>query len=146
MIPIEFDRTVCACSVCVGNCKSQPGYLIPGDAERMAATLGKDPKEFLVASPGALVAVIEGGNRRTFHIGTITPAFENGRCVLLGPDDRCTVHGVAPFGCAYFDCKMSASEGQNRSSWGLHQILDSNAYKALRSLLPLAKNYRPKGY
>jgi hypothetical protein len=125
--------------VCVGNCKTRPGYLLPGDVERLVQRLGMKPDEFLVASPGALVQNSMTG--RAFRIGTITPKWDRRkkRCVLLGDDNRCKVHDISPFGCAYFDCKMSRPEGDRRSGWALRIIQDSPEYSALRAKLPMTE-------
>jgi hypothetical protein len=39
----RFDRTICDCSACCEHCLSCPGYLIPGDIERIAKHLGVLP-------------------------------------------------------------------------------------------------------
>ena len=146
---VPFSRTVCACATCQSCCKSQPGHVLPGEVERIAEYLGKPLPEVLSlfwASPGALVMDTSTG--RQFRIGTITPRFDRRakRCVFLGADDRCTVHEVAPFGCAYFDTHMSAAEGQRRSAWGLRLLHDDPTYIAQRKSLPFADSYKPKGY
>jgi Fe-S-cluster containining protein len=53
---------------------------------------------------------------RIARIGTITPERNKntGHCVFLDKDDRCMIHSVAPFGCAYFDTHMSKAEGDKR--------------------------------
>ncbi len=80
------------------------------------------------------------------QIGTITPKFENGRCVFLDENDRCKVHAVAPFGCAYADTHMDMAEGNARSHWGLLQIEEDDEYQALRNTLPTATHYNPNRY
>jgi Fe-S-cluster containining protein len=89
---MPFERTTCACAGCVACCKRQPGYLIPGDAERIAAFLNEPIEKFLWASPGALVKQ----GVRAFRIGTITPRLVKGKCVFLTEDDKCRIHPVAP--------------------------------------------------
>lgn len=136
-----FERTVCACADCQSCCRRQPGYLIPGDVDRLVAATGRPAKEFLVASPGAVVMNLETRVQR--RIGTITPKFHGGKCVLLDDNGRCTVHAVAPFGCAFFDTHMKIHEGQQRSRWGLEQIVKNQEYKTIRSKLSLTKHYKP---
>ena len=70
----------------------------------------------------------------------------NGRCVFLGDDDRCRIHPVAPFGCAYHDLHMPRREGEERSRWGLMAVRDSEAYRLLRSKLPMATSWKPRTY
>jgi len=119
-----FARTVCACGECTINCHFIPGYLIPADLERIAARLGYDDLfEFainnLLASPGA--TVLDGGRVR--QIPTLVPARrEDGACVFLDGQDRCSVHDVSPFGCAFFDVHQSREESDRRSCYGLAEI------------------------
>lgn len=144
-----FARTSCACAVCVRCCHDQPGSLVPGDLERIAQYLGKPVRAVLSkfwASPGALVGDSRTG--RTFRIGTITPkrtAGESGRCVFLDAEDRCTIHPVAPAGCALFDTHMSGEEGHRRGSWMVMQQSEP-AYQSIRRTLDPATSYKPKGY
>jgi Fe-S-cluster containining protein len=110
-----FARTTCACAECVSCCKRQPGPLAPGDLERIADYLGVSPagaEKHFCASPGAIV----GGGGRIFRVGSITPKSDaTGRCVFLGPDDRCKIHPVAPAGCALFDVHMTHAAANPRS-------------------------------
>jgi Fe-S-cluster containining protein len=109
-----FKRTVCACSECVACCKRQPGPLILADFQRIADFLGETPeqaKAHFKASRGSLI----GYKGKIVRIGTITPKHdETGRCVFLDEKDRCKIHPVAPFGCAYFDTHMGRVEGDKR--------------------------------
>jgi Fe-S-cluster containining protein len=74
--------------------------------------------ENLLASPGAIV-VAEG---ECFAIPTIVPARRSaGACRFL-KDDRCTIHAVNPFGCAYFSAEQS-KEVDAISSRGLKEIV-----------------------
>jgi Putative zinc- or iron-chelating domain len=98
------QRTSCACDECVKNCKFMPGFLIPSDLTRMIPA-NVVPTEWaggrLLASPGALV--MKAG--RTFRIHTLVPAVKaDGSCIHLDADNRCEIHAIAPFGCAFFDC------------------------------------------
>lgn len=119
-----FERTVCACGECALNCHFIPGYLIPADLERIAARLDYDNLiEFainnLLASPGA--TVLDGGQVR--QIPTLVPARrEDGACLFLDEQNRCSIHEVSPFGCAFFDVHQSREESDRRSGYGLMQI------------------------
>jgi Fe-S-cluster containining protein len=93
--------------------------------------------ETMVASPGALVGDSVTG--KTFRIPTITPRKVGGACVFL-VDDRCSIHAVAPFGCAYFDMHMDEEVYAPRSRWYLVKIMASPAYHAERAKLPLKEN------
>lgn len=142
-----FERTSCACRDCVACCETQPGSLAPGDFERIADFLGESREQAKIhfwASPGALVADTRTG--RTYRIGTITPKRKGGRCVFLDIRNRCRIHPVAPYGCAYFDTHMSAAEGRRRSTPHLLAIARDAEYQALREELPAATSWKPKGY
>src|SRR5262245_43773380 len=147
MQAVPFDRTVCDCPECRACCRRQPGPLLPGQLEAIAAHLGKPLREtaaLFVASPGGVM-----GNRatgRTLRVGTITPRMRAGRCVFLDPEERCTIHAVAPFGCAYFDTHMSAEEGQRRGLWMMKLQATDPAYQSLRRTLAPAASYRPTSY
>jgi Fe-S-cluster containining protein len=141
-----FARTTCACKACVDCCKKQPGHLIPGDMERIAAFLGKtlnDIKGMFWSSPGAVVMDQDTG--RQFRIRTITPRYDRRkkRCVFLTDDDRCSIHPVAPFGCSYADTHIDENEWRRvRGPWGL-KLIQSDEYQALRRTLPEADHYKP---
>ena len=140
-----FERTTCGCPDCVACCKRQPGPLAPGDFERIAAHLGEDratAKLQFWASPGALVQ----SRGVQFRIGTITPRMVRGRCVFLDEHDRCSIHAVAPFGCAMFDTHMATREAAKRGGWLVEQQAGDEDYQALRNELPFATSYKPTGY
>jgi Fe-S-cluster containining protein len=141
-----FERTRCSCPECIRCCYTQPGSLAAGDLERIAAHLGQPVRVAALkfwASPGALVANRATGD--TFRIGTITPRRVRGRCIFLSANDRCGIHPVAPFGCAYFDTHMDAAEGQRRSLYLARSQADA-AYQSLRRTLAVATSYKPSGY
>ena len=142
---VPFTRTTCSCAKCVQCCKRHPGYMVPGDLERIAEHIGEQDTpafalRFFRASPGAIVQA----GARQFRIGTIIPATDKtGRCVFLGDDDRCAIHQVAPFGCAYFDTHMDSRTSQMRSAWGLRLVQTSQAYQEQRRQLRPTSSYRP---
>lgn len=141
-----FQPTTCRCPADKGNCTRQPGHLLPGQMEEILATLGAsitDAARYFWNSPGMVIRTIEGLRR----IRTITPRFENGRCVFFTEDGLCGIHEVAPFGCRYFDVHMTAIKAQKRSKWGAQQILKQLwSYDAQRDDLPEATHYEPKSF
>ena len=144
--PAPFARTVCSCAQCISCCTSQPGSLAAGELEAIAAHLDLPVRVAALkfwASPGALLMNSTTG--ATFRLGTITPRLVRGRCVFLDAEDRCTIHAVAPFGCAAFDTHMPASEAQPRSQWLARSQADP-AYQSLRRTLREATSYKPRGY
>lgn len=135
-------RTVCGCPECVRNCRFIPGYLVPADLPRIRMHLapGEDllawSREHLLASPGA--QVLRSG--RVFRIRTLVPARrEDGACRFLPADDRCAIHPVAPFGCAFFDTHQIREESDARSKLGLQAVLEAwqngDAYSQVWTML-----------
>ena len=123
-----FSRTVCACPACAQCCRHIPGYLLPDDLDRIRQHVAPaaDPvawaRRHLLASPGALVAQ----RGRVFRIPTLVPARRpDGACMFLTADERCAIHPVAPFGCAFFDMHMPTAEADRRSHRGLQALLDA---------------------
>ena len=121
-----FARTICSCPECTLNCQHIPGYLIPADLDRIKEHLAPDEEFFdwakknLLASPGAVVLK----NGKKFRIPTLVPARKQGDgCIFLTEDDRCRIHPVAPYGCAFFDSHQPAGEADRRSIHGLQAIL-----------------------
>jgi hypothetical protein len=120
---LGIPRTVCSCDRCAVNCRFIPGYLLPEDLTGIARFLGHSDimtfaMENLLASPGALVS--KGG--RIQRIRTIVPArSESGWCKFF--DGRlCTIHPVAPFGCAFFDSHQDPGLSHVLSALGLTYI------------------------
>jgi len=138
-----YERTVCACVECVNNCRHIPGYLIPADVGRIARHLGftnlvEFAFRYLLASPGA--TVMQAGH--VFQIPTLVPRRkQDGSCVFLDEQNRCRIHEVSPYGCAFFDVHQSHAEANRRSSRGLQDIAlrwsarESSAYIMLWQLL-----------
>lgn len=139
-----FERTECACAECAMNCRFIPGYLVPADLERICRALGYSnvitfALENLDASPGA--TVMQSG--RVFQIQTLVPRRkEDGSCIFLDEQNRCRIHDVSPYGCAFFDAHQSHAESQRRSGRGLQEIArhwavrpNSHAYTVIWKLL-----------
>jgi hypothetical protein len=123
-----FRRTVCACHECTLNCRYLPGYLVPTDLERIQLYLSTRQdllawaRQHLLASPGALV--LHKG--QVVRIPTLVPARRaDGACTFLTGDDRCAIHPMAPFGCAFFDAHQPLAEADRRSKWGLQSVLEA---------------------
>ena len=119
-----FTRTECACAECALNCHYIPGYLIPADLEAIAGRLGftnlvNFAMENLLASPGATV-IVDG---KMSQIPTLVPNRRpDGACQFLDQNNRCSIHAVSPYGCAFFDCHQSRREADTRSCRGLQAI------------------------
>ena len=141
-----FERTICDCEEDKAHCRSIPGVLLPDDILIIREFLEKrdqiDYPAFLnlfrLGPKGWKAARITEGGIESLHLPTITPKIDkDDRCVFLTDEDRCSIHAVAPFGCAYFDAHMSAKEGQRRSLWGFEILLRSRDYQELAVSLAL---------
>lgn len=138
-----FERTTCDCANCTAGCKTMPGSLIPGDVERIAVHTGHSGDtvwilDYFLASPGAKVTmrasaaqvamgVLLPGARYsaemvTFRVPTIVPRQKpDGSCVFLAAAGHCTVHAVAPFGCAYHDTHLGEDEADKLGQYAVRQ-------------------------
>lgn len=104
-------RESCTCDRCVAACKRHPGWLEPGDAERIAAHLGVSLPDLFrskLAVDYMLPTDANGLEDAVFGLRPVTPRdtpgaeapyVVGGRCVFLSDDDRCTVHPVKPAEC-----------------------------------------------
>ena len=126
-VEFGFERTVCACEQCTNYCRHVPGYLVPSDLDRLrdycggADAFDSWAAQHLLASPGALV-MRKGALGR---IPTLVPARrDNGACIFLSADSSCSIHPIAPFGCAFFDSHQEDDAADRRSSRGLRAILE----------------------
>lgn len=140
------ERTSCSCEQCRACCIEQPGSCAPGDIERIAVYLDKPIAAVLhkfCASPGALLLNTATGD--LYRQGTITPQRRHGRCVFLTEAGACSIHPVAPAGCALFDTHMDAAEAQPRSQWLARSQADPD-YQSLRRTLPEARTWKPRIY
>jgi hypothetical protein len=145
-----FERTVCACEQCTNYCRHVPGYLVPSDLERLcdycgcAGAFDSWANQHLLASPGALV-MRKGAIGR---IPTLVPARrDNAACIFLSADSSCSIHPIAPFGCAFFDSHQEDDAADRRSSRGLRAILEdwqsAGPYSALWLALHAAGRNAP---
>jgi Fe-S-cluster containining protein len=131
----QYERSYCRCELCRAPCKSCPGHLVPTDVHTLSDYIGieqDDPAWYdwflkhFEASEGALV-VRDG---RAFRVPTIVPAqHEDGRCVFLDAEERCTIHPAAPFGCRMFRVCTTEDGEDERSAAGLEAICASMDYQ-----------------
>lgn len=125
----KYKRTVSAKPIEIVPCRTKPGVLIPGDAERIRdhvapeLSLSEFGEHYLEASEGSLMQDRRTGRR--YRLPTLVPKQNpDGSCVFLTAMGRCGCHAVSPAGCAYFDLSMSRDEG-NRRSADLHEAIMS---------------------
>lgn len=126
----EFQRTECGCEKCVTCCRHMPAQLAPGDVDLIHELVAPDAtrEEFLLenfhASPGYRAMRLRGFGSGTpvveeVRVPTIVPQLREHGCVFLDDEGRCSVHAVAPWGCAYFDVHMDADIADERTRAGL---------------------------
>jgi len=111
----------CICPGCVSACRNDPGRLVPDDVRKLSRLLGISERDLendylvrvSVASGGhtlhALAPAKRKGRRFVAAPGTAAPDYyakEDGRCIFLDDNDRCSVHEAKPFECgAYMGCR-----------------------------------------
>ena len=123
-VEFGFSRTFSTSPKDVECCKIMSGYLIPNDLQRIADFLGCDPfelaKNHLMASPGAIIL----SRGEILRLPTLVP-YRNGdgQCKFL-ENDRCTIHAVAPYACAFFDYNMPDEEADPRAQAGITALFD----------------------
>lgn len=137
----QFERTCgCACKRCTAPCKSFPGFLVPGDMDRIARFMDADTNDgtfwemwFDASEP---VPVTVDGVQ--FEAGTIVPKQdETGRCVFLNNNDTCMIHPVAPFGCSRFLSCRPDDEAIDRARTALTACATSQDYGMMRGFLKI---------
>lgn len=123
--PPDRDRD-CACDLCQGCCERSPGWLMPGEADKISKFLGITWQDlifkFLVwtrwESRQGDVMVLAPAK---FDLDPVTtesrvtaPGYEHvaGRCIFLTEDRRCSIHEVKPF-----ECRVSFGCEPNRGNW-----------------------------
>lgn len=116
MISLEtIQKTpACTCRLCRIPCKIMPGFLMPAD---LPALIGDaDPfvwaKEHLVAKEcGTMFELSSQGNKAYTSVPNLLPKKKaDGSCHWY-ENNRCSVHEIKPFGCAYFSQHISDSYG-----------------------------------
>ena len=106
----ESSRASCTCKRCVSCCEQKPGWMKPGEAERMADFLGLSLADLFAqflavdwwvsTTDVFLLSPALAGEEP----GTEMPYIAEGRCVFLTEAGRCRVHPVKPFECAAAWC------------------------------------------
>lgn len=138
-----WPRTSCACDQCKKFCRRQPGSLVPGDLDRIAAFLKlsvEEASKYFCASPGSIVK--DSSDGQAWRIGTICPKTKGGRCVFLTPDNKCSIHPVSPFGCSHFSAHMNDAVAYPRTVY-MTRLQQDPEYQAQRDKLDYARSYKP---
>lgn len=127
------QRTECACKECSFPCRFMPGFLLPADIPRLYEVLrfsGESVQAWacrsLLASPGGTIAIQTSVpasdlvQMEVIRVPTLVPARKtDGSCIYLQTDGKCDIHGISPYGCAFFDSHMDNKTADARSAIGL---------------------------
>lgn len=117
------EPTSCSCDTCRGYCQRKPGFLAPGDAERIAAYLRMTKQQLFER-----YLIIELSYDKSISVlapaaisqqpGSVIPASNEapGRCVFHTREGLCAVHPVKPRECALAHHGLSDVEAQ-----GIHE-------------------------
>jgi hypothetical protein len=104
-----FERTECGCAACSMFCRLKPGYLVPGDLERLIPP-GHDPVVW--AKVHLRARLVQPGG-----LPSLVPARQsNGPCHWL-ESGKCAVWRNSPYGCAFFG-HLTEEEAQARNQAG----------------------------
>jgi Fe-S-cluster containining protein len=110
-----LERGLCKCEACKAPCKTMPGFLVPGDLERIAAYLDTPltdefiARNFRVASGGTVPFEMVGKTLPRPAMVLVPDQRPSGDCVFF-QNGLCQIHPVAPFGCRMFEwCHPSPS-------------------------------------
>jgi Fe-S-cluster containining protein len=106
----------CTCNVCQSACENKPGWLLPGEAEKIAKFLNLDLQECFNKYLGVDWYERSEGNIFLLApaITSMTPGEEypgdpRGRCIFY-KEGRCGVHDVKPHGCAEYIHTLTRQE------------------------------------
>lgn len=116
-------RTICNCDLCARKMNLFRSIAMPEDLDYIATFLGYSKlfefaEKNLLASPGAIVIK----NGRLARIRTLVPARSDSGWCKFFDGSLCTIHPVAPFGCAFFDSHQEQSQSDAISAKGLQII------------------------
>ncbi len=134
----HYARTVCDCEACRATCYKSPGFLIPGDFERIVERFGPLIEVLFRASGCKIVAP----NRPPFQMPLIVPTGadtpDGCYCAFLAEDASCKIHPAAPYGCSHLDTHQTGDEVHARTLAGMYAIAADQPYKDLWQILSAA--------
>lgn len=122
----------CSCNVCQNACKYNPGWFLPGEAEKAAEHMGLSLKEFF--DKFLVVNWWVGIPDDTYVLSPATvnssPGREanadpSGRCIFF-KEGKCSIHAVKPFECREYIHSQQGNEIYERHeqvamAWEEHQ-------------------------
>lgn len=100
-----MDKNSCECKTCISACKTKPGWLKPGEAEKIAKHLNLSLQDLF---DKYLSVDWYHSNNKDYYIlspvaknnipGEMFPYNPKGECIFF-KDGRCEIHSVSPFEC-----------------------------------------------
>lgn len=113
----------CTCKKCIECCNHQPGWFLPGEAEKAAEHLNMTfddfKNEFLVIEYWVGGAMVYAPRKKYQPKGCIvaahSDAFIPGKCVFLDKNSRCRIHTVKPAECKEVMACQSGKPKINRN-------------------------------
>lgn len=140
------------CEVCQSACRFKPGWLVPGDAERIADHLGLSLVELFETKLAVDWWEEWKGRDDVFLLapalvgedaGAEYPGNPKGTCTFYA-DGLCTIHEVKPFECREYVCDDSYGKtmGRHRSiveAW----VENQEQIETLLGRKPYAAHYEP---
>lgn len=111
---MNYPERSCRCPACRQTCHEKPGFLVPGDLERITEHVGMSgDRKFVYEHFRAVIGpdVVYGDDPTAIPV--IRPAMPEGHCVFLTDDDRCGIYPVRPYGCSRINnCREHDAEEQ----------------------------------
>jgi hypothetical protein len=128
-----YARSKCGCEKCSVYCRFAPGMVIPqdlallGPLARGETALIAWAMEHLQVSTGPMGFQVTGADGVRVKYPTLVPARgpDGLACHWLMEDGRCAVHERAPFGCAFFDCRLDGGDALERKSRACEAMAES---------------------
>lgn len=98
----------CVCDKCRTACVHHPGWYMPGEAEKTAAALGMELKDFFdlylvvdywIGDQGNIYVLMPA--TKQYPAGSVVPFDPDGECVFFR-NQRCNIHDNKPFECSLY--------------------------------------------
>jgi Fe-S-cluster containining protein len=128
-----MENSECQCDTCKEECSFNPGWFLPGEAEKAAKHLNMSLQDFFKQYLG--INWWEADHKTDNDIFVLAPAIVDmeagqeypsdprGQCVFL-EKGLCKIHAVKPFECAQFihgDKTVSERHWKVAQAWQKHQ-------------------------
>ena len=116
------DRKICDCKGCKNACSHKPGWFKPGEAEKVAESMGMSMKDFFDKYLAVDFFENWGEEKDTYVLspavlgndtGEMFPYKPTGICVFL-KEGKCSIHANSPFECAQYIHSDSKEEVETR--------------------------------